>query len=104
MITGLIGLRPRLDDTIEINPLIPADKWDWFCLDNVLYHGHNLTILWDKNGDRYHCGKGLYKARLKFSRKVTAALMEEGVDALAHAKAVHDQLEALYNPHVDFEG
>ena len=28
-------------------------------LDNVLYHGHNLTILWDKNGDRYHCGKGL---------------------------------------------
>ena len=59
MITGLIGLRPRLDDTIEINPLIPADKWDWFCLDNVLYHGHNLTILWDKNGDRYHCGKGL---------------------------------------------
>ena len=42
-----------------VNPLIPADKWDWFCLDNVLYHGHNLTILWDKNGDRYHCGKGL---------------------------------------------
>ncbi|MDE6985501.1 MAG: six-hairpin glycosidase, partial [Bacteroides acidifaciens] len=59
MITGLIGLRPRLDNTIEVNPLIPADKWDWFCLDNVLYHGHNLTILWDKNGDRYHCGKGL---------------------------------------------
>ena len=59
MITGLVGLRPRLDDTIEVNPLIPTDKWDWFCLDNVLYHGYNLTILWDKNGDRYHCGKGL---------------------------------------------
>ena len=51
IITGLIGLRPRLDNTIEVNPLIPADKWDWFCLDNVLYHGHNLTILWDKNGE-----------------------------------------------------
>ena len=59
MITGLIGLRPRLDDTVEVNPLIPADKWDWFCLDNVLYHGRNLTILWDKYGDRYHRGKGL---------------------------------------------
>ena len=35
MITGLVGLRPRLDDTIEVNPLIPTDKWDWFCLDNV---------------------------------------------------------------------
>ncbi|MCQ5209247.1 glycosyl hydrolase family 65 protein, partial [Bacteroides thetaiotaomicron] len=54
-----IGLRPRLDDTIEINRLIPAEKWDWFCLDNVLYHAHNLTIIWDKKGDRYHCGKGL---------------------------------------------
>ncbi len=59
MITGLVGLRPRMDNTIEVNPLIPADKWDWFCLDNILYHGRNLTILWDKNGDRYHAGKGL---------------------------------------------
>ena len=45
-----------------------------------------------------------YKARLKFSRKVQAALLEEGVEALAQAKAVHDRLEALYNPHVDFDG
>ena len=45
-----------------------------------------------------------FKARLKFSRKIQAALLAEGVDALAQAKAVHDQLEALYNPHVDFQG
>ena len=44
-----------------------------------------------------------YKARLKFSRKVYAALLGEATDALAQAKAVHDQLEGLYNPHVDFE-
>ena len=59
VITGLVGLRPRLDNTIEINPLIPEGKWDWFCLDNISYHGHNVTILWDKNGDRYRMGKGL---------------------------------------------
>lgn len=59
VITGLVGLRPRADRTLEVHPLVPADKWDWFCLDNVLYHGRNLTILWDKNGDRYHLGKGL---------------------------------------------
>ncbi|MFZ4725822.1 MAG: MGH1-like glycoside hydrolase domain-containing protein, partial [Paludibacter sp.] len=59
IITGLVGLRPRMDNTIEVNPLLPAGKWDWFCLDNVLYHGHNLTIIWDKNGDKYHLGKGL---------------------------------------------
>ncbi len=45
-----------------------------------------------------------YKARLKFSRKVYAALMDEATGALAQAKAVHDQLEGLYNPHVDFDG
>lgn len=59
VITGLVGLRPRPDNTIEVNPLVPENKWDWFCLDNVLYHGHNLTILWDKYGDRYHQGRGL---------------------------------------------
>ncbi|MEA4885186.1 MAG: six-hairpin glycosidase [Bacteroides graminisolvens] len=59
VITGLVGLRPRTDNTVEVNPLIPEDKWNWFCLDNVLYHGHNISIVWDKDGSRYHAGKGL---------------------------------------------
>ena len=42
------------------------------------------------------------KARLRFSRKVSAALVEEAIDSLAQAKSMHDDLEALYNPHVDF--
>lgn len=45
-----------------------------------------------------------YKGRLKFSKRVQAALMQEAVEALAEAKASHDRLEALYNPHVDFGG
>lgn len=60
LITGLIGLRPRMDRTIEVNPLVPEGKWDWFCLDNILYHGHYVTIVWDKNGDHYRMGKGLH--------------------------------------------
>ncbi len=59
IITGLVGLRPRSDDTIEVNPLLPAGKWDWFCLDNVLYHGKIITIIWDKTGLKYKKGKGL---------------------------------------------
>ena len=43
------------------------------------------------------------RTRLKFARKVSAALVEEGVDSLAQAKAMHDDLEGIYNPHVDFE-
>jgi hypothetical protein len=59
IITGLVGLRPRADDIIEVHPLLPADKWDWFCLDNVLYHGKIITIIWDKTGLKYKKGKGL---------------------------------------------
>lgn len=59
IITGLVGLRPRADNVIEVNPLIPQGKWDWFCLDNVLYQGRILTIIWDKDGSHYKKGKGL---------------------------------------------
>ncbi|WP_462251220.1 MGH1-like glycoside hydrolase domain-containing protein [Ferruginibacter sp.] len=59
IITGLVGLRPRADDSIVVNPLLPANKWDWFCLDNVLYHGKIITIIWDKTGVKYKKGKGL---------------------------------------------
>jgi hypothetical protein len=59
IITGLVGLRPRPDNIIEVNPLLPAGKWSWFCLDNVLYHGNIITIIWDENGTKYKKGKGL---------------------------------------------
>ncbi len=59
VITGLAGLRPRADDVIEINPLVPPGRWDYFCLDQVHYHGRVLTILWDRDGTRYGHGAGL---------------------------------------------
>lgn len=59
VISGLVGLRPRADDVVEVNPLLPDNTWDWFRLDNVLYHGRILTIIWDKIGAKYGKGKGL---------------------------------------------
>ncbi|PHN02437.1 MGH1-like glycoside hydrolase domain-containing protein [Flavilitoribacter nigricans] len=59
IITGLAGLRPRPDNTVEVNPMLPADQWDWFCLDRVPYHGVELTIIWDKTGQKYKRGAGL---------------------------------------------
>jgi hypothetical protein len=38
--------------------LVPADAWDWFCLDNVPYHGRTITILRDRSGKKYDRGKG----------------------------------------------
>ena len=45
---------------------------------------------------------GRSRPRLRFAKKVSAALEEEAVSSLAQAKAMHDELEAIYNPHVDF--
>ncbi|HZT81639.1 MAG TPA: glycosyl hydrolase family 65 protein, partial [Gemmataceae bacterium] len=59
VITGLVGLRPRDDDTIEVNPLAPAD-WDYFALDDVPYRGRRVSIAWDRTGKRYGLGKGLH--------------------------------------------
>jgi len=59
VISGLIGLRPSLGKTVEVNPLVPDGTWDYFCFDNVRYHGHTLTIVYDRTGERYQKGKGL---------------------------------------------
>lgn len=58
IITGLIGLRPQEGNSLVVNPLLPDDAWDYFCLDNVPYHGKNITVLYDKTGNRYRKGKG----------------------------------------------
>jgi hypothetical protein len=58
VISGLVGLVPRDDETVVVDPLVPADTWDWFCLDNVSYHDRMLTILWDRTGEKYHKGAG----------------------------------------------
>lgn len=59
IISDLIGLRPRSDALVEVNPLVPEGHWGWFCLDNILYHGRILTIVWDQDGTRYTMGRGL---------------------------------------------
>ncbi len=44
------------------------------------------------------------RPKLRFTQKVVDALEAEAVSGLEQAKEAHDALEALYNPHVDFEG
>jgi hypothetical protein len=57
IITGLCGLRPRADQTLEISPL-KADIQS-FCLENVPYHGNQITVVWDADGTKYKQGVGL---------------------------------------------
>jgi len=39
-----------------------------------------------------------------FTRRLYTALVDEACLTLAEAKLAHDELEALYNPHIDFNG
>ncbi len=58
VISGLCGIRPSAGDTLVINPLVDSSI-RYFCLQNVPYHGHQLTVIHDPDGERYHLGKGL---------------------------------------------
>lgn len=59
LITGLLGLRPRADELIELHPLLPAGAWSYFRITNLPYHGRLITIQYDRTGARYKQGKGL---------------------------------------------
>jgi hypothetical protein len=59
VISGLMGLRPQAGNSLEIKPLVPS-SWSYFVLENVPYHGHNVTLMYDQTGDRYHQGPGFH--------------------------------------------
>lgn len=59
LITGLIGLRPEGGDDFTVHPLMAAADWKYFAVDELPYHGHLLTILYDLDGHRYGRGAGL---------------------------------------------
>lgn len=58
IISGLCGIRPSAGDTLVINPLVDTSI-QYFFLDNVSYHGHKLSVIYDKDGNKYNTGKGL---------------------------------------------
>lgn len=58
VITGLLGLLPQPDDSLVISPIVP-DNWTYFGIENVPYHGHLVTVLYDEDGSRYRQGSGM---------------------------------------------
>lgn len=57
ILTGLVGIRPRADDVLEVNPLLPAasdqQSLGWFHIERVPYHGHEVSVTWDADGRHY---------------------------------------------------
>lgn len=58
VISGLVGIRPQPNNKLIINPLLPEDWWDYFCLENIPYKNHIVTVVYDKYGKRYNRGTG----------------------------------------------
>ncbi|MGW5351390.1 MGH1-like glycoside hydrolase domain-containing protein [Streptomyces sp. NPDC004031] len=56
VISGLLGLRPSSDDTLRVRPLVPA-SWGYFALQNVSYHGHRVSVAYDRDGTHYGSGR-----------------------------------------------
>lgn len=63
VLTGLVGIRPRADDVLEVNPLLPHAKdpqaLPWFRAQDIPYHGRRIAVTWDADGSRYGKGAGL---------------------------------------------
>ena len=52
IIDDIAGVRPRLDDVLELWPIDVG--WDYFAVNNLSYHGKDLTVVWDRPGvDHY---------------------------------------------------
>jgi len=58
VITGLVGVQPSDNDQILLHPLAPS-TWDYLALDGLVLRGREVSILWDRTGERYQRGKGL---------------------------------------------
>jgi hypothetical protein len=58
VIEGLCGFVPQENGDIVVKPLAPA-SWDWWCIDGLRYHNHDVTVLFDRDGSRYGKGRGL---------------------------------------------
>ena len=44
------------------------------------------------------------KPRMRRMKRISRDCLAYAAEILASAKAAHDELEAVYNPHVDFDG
>lgn len=112
VIADLIGLQPQEVDSVTINPLIP-DSWDYFCLEDVSYHGNSLTIIWDRNGKKYNKGAGLQIllngksiAKSNIVRKMTAYVPRSTtvVEAKKYNLAVNNNGEPFPRAIASFPG
>ena len=58
ILSGLLGITEGTNNALSIVPDIPK-SWDYFCVENLHFHGKEYNIYFDKTGERYRKGIGL---------------------------------------------
>jgi hypothetical protein len=49
LIEDLLGFTSSHNDEFALQPMLPEDEWDFFYLGNILYHNHDIDIIWKKD-------------------------------------------------------
>ncbi len=56
ILSGLLGVRPRTDEILELDPLLPTESTPgerpirYFALQRLEYHGHDISVVYDSDG------------------------------------------------------
>ncbi|TKW52622.1 hypothetical protein CTA1_12553 [Colletotrichum tanaceti] len=53
ILSGFVGVRPREDDVLQVNPLADPAAISYFRAERILYHGREVAVQWDATGERY---------------------------------------------------
>ena len=51
LIEDLLGFQSSHDKEFAIHPLLPGDKWTYFYLGDLRYHGHDVDVMWKRDWD-----------------------------------------------------
>lgn len=79
LIDDIAGVRPRLDDQLELWPIDIG--WDHFAINNLRYHGADLTLVWDRPGGERH-----YRGTPEGYSVYVDGRLAFNVDRLAHVR------------------
>ncbi|MEU4385310.1 discoidin domain-containing protein [Promicromonospora sp. NPDC023805] len=86
-VEDMAGLQPRSDDLIELSPIDLG--YEHFMVNNLRYHGHDVTVVWDPDGTHYGLGAG-YSLFVDGERKASA----ESIGSFVYDPAANEVVDA----------
>ena len=100
----LIVCRDFLDPELISGLLIPGASLAVFCSDSGIDSGRELYRRLRLDNLVPRASLAAFRPALRRSARLGRDCLSFASETLAEAKALHDELEAVYNPHVDFDG